>query len=253
MANWTKKKIDKWIPFQSSGIEAAWFNPMTGETGKAITKKQDDGVSAVYVQLKPGETLILQWYSSDIDLEDYPVWQTSPTTKELHKQWTVSFVTGGPVLPASYKPTDLKSWTVQSEEHAKFSGTATYSTRFELEADSPDLLLDLGKVHESAIIKLNGTELGTLLGPTFQIILPSDLLKIENLLEIQVTNLMANRIIDMDKNGINYKKFYNINFAAHERENRGPDGNFSAANWDALPSGLLGPVTFTEIAAKDLN
>ena len=64
---------------------------------------------------------------------------------------------------------------------------------------------------------------------------------------------MANRIIDMDKNGINYKKFYNINFAAHERENRGPDGNFSAANWDALPSGLLGPVTFTEIAAKDLN
>ena len=42
--------------------------------------------------------------------------------------------------------------------------------------------------------------------------------------------------------------FYNVNFPARLPENRGPDGLFSAAKWEALESGLLGPVTLTPLA-----
>ena len=78
-------------------------------------------------------------------------------------------------------------------------------------------------------------------------------MKDNNELEILVSNLMANRMIEMDKEGGKYKKFYNTNFAAHIRENRGADGLFSAAAWEPLPSGLVGPVSLSALQPKNLN
>ena len=46
-----------------------------------------------------------------------------------------------------------------------------------------------------------------------------------------------------------WKKFYNVNFAARLPENRGPDGLFTAAAWEPLDSGLIGPVTLTPLTA----
>ncbi len=251
ICNWSGQEIGKWIKIQHSSNEAAWFNPMNNRKGKALTRKQKNGETEVYIQLTPGETLILQWYQNKIDLEMYPFWQPLKVKKELNTEWYVSFETGGPTLPDAYKTKKLNSWTTRMGAYATFSGTAVYKTNFGGQnLIGKNYRLDLGKVHESVTVTLNNNELGTLTGPTFQIILPSDMIKEENTLELRVTNLMANRIIDLDKNGINYKKFYNINFAAHERENRGSDGNFSAANWTPLPSGLLGPVTLTEITQK---
>jgi len=58
---------------------------------------------------------------------------------------------------------------------------------------------------------------------------------------------MANRIADMDKRGVPWKKFYNTNFPARLRQNAGPDGLFTAAKWSPKASGLLGPVTITPV------
>ncbi len=44
-----------------------------------------------------------------------------------------------------------------------------------------------------------------------------------------------------------WKTFYNVNFPSRLPENRGPDGLFTAARWEPLPSGLLGPVTLTPL------
>ena len=54
---------------------------------------------------------------------------------------------------------------------------------------------------------------------------------------------MANRIADLDRRGVVWKKFYNINFPSRLPENRGADGLFTAAAWPPLDSGLVGPVT----------
>jgi hypothetical protein len=52
---------------------------------------------------------------------------------------------------------------------------------------------------------------------------------------------MANRIADLDKRNVFWKKFYNINFPARRAENR-KNGLFDASGWEPRESGLLGPV-----------
>lgn len=248
ISNWSDAPVDQWINLQSTGKSAAWFNPMNREKGKAKMKAENKNQSEVYLQLQPGQSMILQFYESEIQLEDYPVWNLAGEKMALNGEWTVAFERGGPTLPASFKTSELESWTEQSEELAKFSGTASYKTTFDMpDGEAAAFVLDLGEVHESASVYLNGEKLGTLLGPTYQMVINAESLQPSNELEVKVSNLMANRIIDMDKNGEVYKKFYNINFAANKRENVGPDGLFTAAKWTPLPSGLLGPVSLNPL------
>ena len=62
-----------------------------------------------------------------------------------------------------------------------------------------------------------------------------------------MTNLSANRIAALDRAGATWKKFYNVNIQARLPENRGADGLFTAAKWEPLESGLIGPVTLTPV------
>lgn len=57
---------------------------------------------------------------------------------------------------------------------------------------------------------------------------------------------MANRIAWMDRNGIPWKKFYNVNMAARLKENN-KNGIFDASHWEPVESGLSGPVTITPV------
>ena len=50
--------------------------------------------------------------------------------------------------------------------------------------------------------------------------------------------------------GINYKKFYNINFAARDRKNLDENGLFTAKNWKPLESGLIGTVKLIGLSSK---
>ncbi|OFX34291.1 MAG: hypothetical protein A2W90_09535 [Bacteroidetes bacterium GWF2_42_66] len=252
ISNWSDRKIDQWVTVRSSGKQAVWFDPMNKKMGKALIERRSNNQAKVYLQLAPGETLILQWYPYTVDLNDFPLWQISGEKVILNNEWTVSFVNGGPTIPALFKTAELKSWTEQSAELKKFSGTASYITSFGIPAvNAPAYQLNLGKVCESATVLLNGEKLGTVVGPEFHLVIDSSLLKKSNKLEVQVSNLMANRIIDMDKNGVNYKKFYNVNIAARKRENIGNDGVFTAAGWKPLESGLIGPVSLTPLQLKN--
>jgi len=58
---------------------------------------------------------------------------------------------------------------------------------------------------------------------------------------------MANRIAWLDKQNVNWKKFYNVNFPARLGENRNERGLFDASDWEPLTSGLIGPVTLTPV------
>jgi hypothetical protein len=77
---------------------------------------------------------------------------------------------------------------------------------------------------------------GALWGVPFKIPVGEFLGDGRNVLEVEVTNLSANRIADMDRRGVAWKKFYEINFVnIRYRE-------FDASGWPAMDSGLLGPV-----------
>ena len=63
-----------------------------------------------------------------------------------------------------------------------------------------------------------------------------------NVLEIEVTNLPANRIRDLDVRKVPWKLMREINIVTVKYR------PFDAAAWEVEPSGLLGPVTLVPLA-----
>jgi hypothetical protein len=163
--------------------------------------------------------------------------------------WNLKFVSGGPSLPKANTVTELQSWTGLAIDGVKeFSGTAEYNISFKKPSvTAAAWLLDLGDVKESVTIILNGKKIATLIGPSYTVTIPAAQVKPVNQLQVIVTNSMANRIIDLDKRGVQWKKFYNINMPARLAGNRGADGLFTAIKWDPRASGLLGPVSITPL------
>jgi hypothetical protein len=164
--------------------------------------------------------------------------------------WKVEFVEGGPTLPKGFETNEPGSWTKRDAADAKrFAGTARYSIEFDCPpGNADDWALDLGKVCESAGIKLNGQPVGAAWCAPF-LTRVSPLLKSgKNRLEIEVTNLAANRIADMDRRKMNWKYFYNVNI------NSKITGRFlDASSWPEFDSGLLGPVTLTPLKRLELS
>jgi hypothetical protein len=167
----------------------------------------------------------------------------------LSGSWRLTFEKGGPVLPAARTIDALGSWTGLGADAEAFAGTGTYTITFPPPpASAATWRLDLGTVRESARVRLNGRDLGTLFAPPFQVVVDAATFRDRNQLEISVTNLPANRIRDLDRRGVPWKKFYNVNFPARLPENRGTDGLFTASHWEPLESGLIGPVTLVPLA-----
>jgi hypothetical protein len=219
----------------------ARFDPMTGKRG--LLDIADSG--QVPLHLDPGEGIILRTFDRQVSGERYETFAPSGAPRPIAGTWTLTFKSGGPELPPATETETLGSWTDLDGDAVKaFSGTATYAISFLRPNDQAQRwLLDLGAVRESAAVRLNGQAIGTLIGPTYRLYLDASALADDNRLEIDVSNLMANRIADMDRRQIPWKKFYNVNFPSRLAANRGPNGLFDASKWTPLPSGLLGPVT----------
>jgi hypothetical protein len=245
--NRSNKTFSEWIPLNSKASSVALFDPMFGKNGLAHWRNAGKGIE-VYIQLQPFESVIIQTYKTRRAGNQYSYPQSYGEKKEISGEWNIEFLSGGPVLPKNILTNKLNSWTEYEDTSLKnFSGTAKYSINFQKpSAPATSWLLDLGKVNETAEVFLNGKKLATLIGPSYQIIVPSSNLKTTNRLEIIVANLMANRIAYMDRNNMPWKVFYNIYMPARKKENA-KNGIFDASNWKLLPSGLLGPVTLAAV------
>jgi hypothetical protein len=267
--NTGSENIDGWIALQKSAKSVAIFEPMFGQIGLAAIRENLNGTE-VYLQLAPGQSCILKTFDTVIDGPFYQYVKTTGQPQEIKGTWTVSFVEGGPELPSDVKIQQLGSWTdfggeavhpvrENSDDPAfpyklfsngvkNFSGTAKYTISFERpEGQADGWILDLGRVCESAKVFLNGKKLGVCFCSPYRITILEDIMEEKNTLEIDVSNLMANRIADLDRRGVSWEKFYNINFPAKLRENRGADGLFNASKWSPRDSGLIGPIKLVPI------
>lgn len=246
IANWSEQPVDRYVPLAKGKPHAYIMDPMTGRKGIGQTSGD-----AVYLQLAPGESSLILVSTKPFGGDPYAYYQNMKRIS-INGPWQVHFTKGGPVLPKDYFLDALSSWTdFAGEEGEAFSGTATYRATFNKpENNQKAYLLDLGEVHESAEVYLNGTLIETLIGPEYRVVVPAEKLKKHNELKIAVSNLMANRIRYMDMEGLTYKKFYNVNFPAYQKENR-EDGLFHADHWVPMPSGLLGPVHISPLKEKE--
>ncbi len=255
VANPGSSAVQGWLPLATDTRSVALYDPMRESRGWARVRPAGGGGTEVYVQVAAGESLVLATHGGGAGGETYPYVEPAGAPQAIEGSWTVSFVRGGPELPEEVTTSTLGSWTRFEAAGVKaFSGTATYTIAFPRPATAATAWrLDLGQVRDSARVRLNGLDLGTLIGPVFQLTLDGALLADRNVLEIDVTNQMANRIADLDRRSVPWKKFYNVDFPARLPENRGPDGLFTAAGWEPLESGLLGPVTLQPVRVGSMT
>ncbi len=249
IANRSNKKMEEWITLQTKANGVSLYNPMTGQSGVPQFRKNAEGFIEVFLSFKTDESYIIQTSNKIITGAAYPYLKEKSAVTEITGEWALKFIEGGPSLPVAEPMTELKPWTELNADAFKiFSGTASYSTHFKKPSgNATQYLLDLGKVFESAQVFINGIKMATLIGPEFSFTIAAKDLKADNLLEIKVSNSMANRIIDLDKRKVIWKKFNNTNFPARFGTNRGADGLFNASKWEPKISGLAGPVTLTAI------
>jgi len=239
-ANLGAKPIDGWVTLGVSAADAFILDPLSGRIGRAALKT-DAPQASVYLQLAGGESLIVR--TSDRPSSDAtPAWAytaSAGTPVALAGPWQIDFVRGGPALPAPISAAELRSWTELGDAEARrFAGTARYRLEFELPvgARADDWMLELGDVRETARVRLNGSDAGLAWSLPFRLRVGAFLQPGRNTLELEVTNLAANRIRDLDQRGVAWKIMREINYVDIRYK------PFDAAKWDLTPSGLLGPV-----------
>lgn len=236
LTNAGQQRVDQWVNLPIDAASVLLVDPSSNRQGVARIRSTGNQDTQIYLQLEPGESILLRTFSQSVE---YRQWQyLSPATQphELAGTWQVDFIEGRPTLPSSATVEHLTSWTewpTNSEVLQAFSGTARYTITFKKPPVAADAwAIDLGIVCHSAGVKLNGQDVGTVYARPFHIVLPHDLHD-ENQLEIEVTNLMANRLAALDRQGDSWRKFFFVNIKYEP---------FDASKWTPLPSGLLGPV-----------
>lgn len=231
--------VDDWITLAVPAKSVLFFDPMNGKVGKAQIK-QEGGKTKVRMQLASGESVIIKTLTDQNAVaEEWDYLSPQPVNLSLDYGWTLSFPESEPAIEGTFDILTLGSWTEQTRiPHATTNmGTGLYKIEFDLPAISADeWVLDLGDVRESARIRINGKEVTTLFAVPYRTQVGKYLQAGKNILEVEVTNLPANRISDYDRRGIEWRKFKDINVVKLNYKK----GDYS--NWEPVPSGLLGPV-----------
>jgi hypothetical protein len=233
IANLTPNDIDAFVPLAIHFTSATWFNPLNGNKYTAEIK-----AGKVHIILKSGESRILltsnqettQIKRSENQKETVHLADINLTTNK----WQLSFIDEAPKVGETFQLNGLKTWENLDNKTRITMGTGVYETTFKLNKKqaSAHWNINLGDVRESARVYLNGQFIGCAWSVPFILNCKNTLKKGKNTLRIEVTNLPANRISDLDRKGVKWRKFKEINFVdiTYHKSNY--------ANWGPVPSGL---------------
>lgn len=222
--------------FRVAARQPELWDPVTGEIRDATAFRQENGRTIIPLEFGPCGSVFVVFRkpilagASGTTASNYPPLRP---LKTLSGPWTVNFDPkwGG---PASVVFDDLVDWTTRPEEGIKYySGTAIYHKTFNLEllpAKGDRLILDLGELHEVAVVRLNGRNLGVVWDKPSRVDITSAARDGANDLEITVVNLWPNRLKG-DEALPKEKRFTETNI--HKFTEASP----------LLPSGLIGPVS----------
>ncbi len=242
IANRSETNFNGSIGFNHPVRSAVILDPMSGNSGVAVWNEGE-----IHLQLAAGESVILRAFADKkVEGPAWNYWQTNGQPVEITGQWNVKFLEGGPTLPSDFQTAKLASWTTFPDTNTQaFAGNAKYETTFDadnskLKTQNSKFYLDLGDVRQSARVRVNGRDYGMLITPPFRVVV-DNLKPTGNTLEVEVTSVAANRIRDLDRRGVPWKTFHDINIVDINYK------PFDAANWPITDCGLLGPVTLTPL------
>jgi len=152
--------------------------------------------------------------------------------------WELGFMEEAPKVGRHYSFKTLQTWEGLDERTSVTMGTGVYTTHLDMTAEeaAQAWTIDLGDVRESARVYVNGTFVGCAWAVPFILDCGKLFHQGENEIRIEVTNLPANRIADMDRRGVPWRKFHDINVVDINYHHTTYEG------WESVPSGLAGKV-----------
>lgn len=239
IANLTPNDIQAYTTLAVPMATAMWFDPMTGNRQRA-----EICGDSILVNLRSGESIILQTFNHkdealSKELASLPVrceWtKTSPIIKTLNN-WKLSFTEATPAIAKTYNLDTTKAWENLDDSTRTLMGTGVYECTINLSAaelkKGNSWTIDLGDVRESARVYVNDSLIGCAWAVPYRLSFANLLHKGKNKIRIEVTNLPANRISELDRQGYKWRKFDEINVV---------DINYkktSYADWTPVASGL---------------
>ena len=239
IANLTPNDIQAYTTLAVPMATAMWFDPMTGNRQRA-----EICGDSILVNLRSGESIILQTFNHkdealSKELASLPVrceWKkTSPVVKTLNN-WKLSFTEATPAISKTYNLDTTKAWENLDDSTRTLMGTGVYECTINLSAaelkKGNSWTIDLGDVRESARVYINDSLIGCAWAVPYRLSFANLLHKGNNKIRIEVTNLPANRISELDRQGYKWRKFDEINVV---------DINYkktSYADWTPVASGL---------------
>ena len=229
IANLTPNDMEADVPLAVDFKGATLFNPMNGDITPASI---NDG--KVHLTLRSGESIILQ--TSNTPSVPYAAEIPQPTGQAitLSGPWTLSFTEEAPKVSGTFRLEKPQTWETLSQEAAVTMGTGVYTTTLKLTKQQArqHWMIDLGDVRESARVYINGQFVGCAWAVPFVLDCRNTLKKGSNEIRIEVTNLPANRIAELDRQGVKWRKMEEINVV---------DINYKKttyAEWEPMKSGL---------------
>lgn len=244
--NRTNQPKNRDFTFRVAGKQPEIWNAVSGEMRKASAFSQANGNTTLNLDLDRFDSYFIVFRKS-VPINAVGSGKINfPELKELTElsgPWKISFDPqwGG---PDTVTFSELISWTDRPEEGIKhYSGRATYKKRFDLSLNADvnkkmmpgtgRLFLDLGEIKDVAEVRLNGKKLGILWCSPWRVEITDGVKPMGNLLEVDVVNLWANRVIG-DLNQPKEKRFTKTHDAFRF--------DFLTGKTPLLKSGLLGPV-----------
>jgi hypothetical protein len=236
LANQGSRAFQGWAPLGVAAAGVLAMDALSGRAGRAALR-QRAGRAEVFVRLDPGASLLLRTFDDRAPAAQPWSWLVPTGEAVPLSRWQLTFVRGGPTLPAPVSVDGPRPWTaLGGDDRLSFSGTAVYRTEFDRPAGAGSWMLELAGVNAVATVRLNGAEAGVIWALPFQVDLTSLLRPGRNTLEIEVTNLPANRIAAQSRAGVPRVRYHDIDFVDLQYRPFDPSG------WAPLASGLEAPV-----------
>lgn len=248
IANLSAKDIDTTTTLAVPLREAIWFDPMTGSRHRANVRE-----GRLRVCLRSGESLILETFTQPSpslagQLAQLQTRATKPvdaSRKTLNDGWTLSFQESVPRYDKTLAIGHLKTWENLNDTLRTLMGTGSYECSVKLSGKElkkgTRWAIDLGDVRESARVFINDSLIGCAWAAPFTLQFSGLLKPGANRIRVEVTNLPANRIAQLDREGYPWRKMEEINVVNihYQKDNY--------TGWEPVPSGLASHVTLYRV------
>ncbi len=201
-----------------------------------------DTLTVLHMQMQPRQSLFVLFGFDDVTPQVTARWHVPMLGPDMPQpvfewrqkgKWQIAFRESGTTLQSD----TLFSWTNHSDPQVRFfSGHARYTTTLHLNEQNTTgrFILDLGQVCDVAHVWLNGSDLGILWTPPYEVDVSGRMRQGDNTLEVEVVNTWHNALRGADQGTPPYEGIW-----TNARYRTKGDG--------LLPAGLLGPVTIRNV------